>query len=113
MRNIIVLRGVAIAALGLALLLSSSAYAGQPVGDLSQQPATYTDTVVNPHGPAIQAPVNAVHWRGWRRGWGYRGWHGPYYRPYRYGTYYYGYRPPRCWWNGYRWRSIPRRAIIY
>jgi hypothetical protein len=111
MKTINGLLGVAAAAMGLALMLLSSAYAGQSVGDLSQKTATHKDTVVDPLGSPIQAPVSNVYWRGSGRVYG--GVYPPYYRPYRYGTYYYGYRPYRCWWNGYRWKCKPRRVIVY
>jgi hypothetical protein len=119
MKNISVFRAIPLAALGLTLMLFSSADAGQPLGDLSPKAAAYTDTVVAPHGSAIQAPVSKAYWRGSR---GYGGWYGPYHRPYRYGafsgpyryrTFYYGNRAYRCWWNGYRWKCPPRRVMVY
>ncbi|MBI4964700.1 MAG: hypothetical protein HY913_15580 [Desulfomonile tiedjei] len=103
-------------------LLFSSVYAQQTSGN-SPSAATsavlQTDTVVNPHGSAIQAPVTNVHWRGFRGGrfYGARFHSGFYAKPYLYRSYPYSYRsytyrPYNCWWNGIRW-VCPKKLIIY
>jgi len=105
------------------LLFFSSVYAQQLPGSSASRAsstAALTDTVVNPHGSAIEAPVTNVHWRGWRGGrfYGARFHRGFYSRPYLYKSYPYSYRYyssypySRCWWNGYRW-VCPKKVIVY
>ena len=99
MRRIIVFSILALTALGVMLILAGPVRANQSFGVAAGGHAVLTDTVVNPQVSVVQAPVTNVYWRGRHRG----GWYRPYWRRYGYGGYYYGYRPHRCWWNGYRW----------
>lgn len=103
----------AMLSVGLVLVLFGPGHAQQSPGNLPRSQAStavLTDTVVTPDGLANPVPGTTVRWRGWR----YGGWNRPYWRTYRYGWYpSYGYRSPRCWWNGYRWKCRSYRSFAY
>jgi hypothetical protein len=109
------------------VLFFSPVYAQQTPGTSTAAASStmvQTDTVVNPHGSAIQAPVTNVHWRGGFRGgfYGGRRFYGGFYNrpylyrswyPYSYRSYYSSYPYFKCWWNGYNWVCPKKRVIIY
>jgi hypothetical protein len=113
MKTVVAFLLVVSMSLALAVLSSGDGNAQQAPGNSStgqSPPMEIKDTVVNPYATVDRVPVTNVYWRGRY----YRSWPGRYsWRPYRYGGYYYGYRVPRCWWNGYRWICKPKRVIIY
>ena len=104
--------------------LFSSVYAQQTSGNsapVATSTVVQTDTVVNPHGSVLMAPVTSVHWRGRSGGrfYGTRFHKGFSSRPYLYRSWSYPYsyrsyiyRPYNCWWNGYRW-VCPKRLPVY